>query len=90
MGSDWEEEEGGFNYATDLVKHIRCEFDDYFDICVAGKLLTKSFCHKWLQSQVDLRYNGPGSAGTREFQYPLQCVTDSYLLNKVMTAVQRG
>lgn len=27
----------GFNYAVDLVKHIRCEFDDYFDICVAGK-----------------------------------------------------
>lgn len=36
MGADWEEEEAGFNYATDLVKHIRCEFDDYFDICVAG------------------------------------------------------
>nr|XP_046222215.1 methylenetetrahydrofolate reductase-like [Oncorhynchus gorbuscha]XP_046222216.1 methylenetetrahydrofolate reductase-like [Oncorhynchus gorbuscha] len=36
VGADWEEEEGGFNYATDLVKHIRCEFDDYFDICVAG------------------------------------------------------
>uniref|UniRef100_A0A7N8WXK1 Methylenetetrahydrofolate reductase (NADPH) n=1 Tax=Mastacembelus armatus TaxID=205130 RepID=A0A7N8WXK1_9TELE len=36
MGTDWEEEEGGFNYAVDLVKHIRSEFDDYFDICVAG------------------------------------------------------
>uniref|UniRef100_A0A7N6B7P1 Methylenetetrahydrofolate reductase (NADPH) n=1 Tax=Anabas testudineus TaxID=64144 RepID=A0A7N6B7P1_ANATE len=36
IGSDWEEEEGGFNYAVDLVKHIRSEFDDYFDICVAG------------------------------------------------------
>nr|XP_057906567.1 methylenetetrahydrofolate reductase isoform X2 [Doryrhamphus excisus]XP_057906569.1 methylenetetrahydrofolate reductase isoform X2 [Doryrhamphus excisus]XP_057906570.1 methylenetetrahydrofolate reductase isoform X2 [Doryrhamphus excisus] len=36
VGTDWEEEEGGFNYATDLVKHIRSEFDDYFDICVAG------------------------------------------------------
>ncbi|KAL7827499.1 hypothetical protein SRHO_G00332170 [Serrasalmus rhombeus] len=36
IGADWEEEEGGFNYATDLVKHIRHEFDDYFDICVAG------------------------------------------------------
>uniref|UniRef100_A0A8C9T5Q9 Methylenetetrahydrofolate reductase (NADPH) n=1 Tax=Scleropages formosus TaxID=113540 RepID=A0A8C9T5Q9_SCLFO len=32
----WEEEECGFNYATDLVKHIRWEFGDYFDICVAG------------------------------------------------------
>uniref|UniRef100_A0A8C2L0T6 Methylenetetrahydrofolate reductase (NADPH) n=1 Tax=Cyprinus carpio TaxID=7962 RepID=A0A8C2L0T6_CYPCA len=36
IGKDWVEEDGGFNYATDLVKHIRCEFDDYFDICVAG------------------------------------------------------
>uniref|UniRef100_W5MEH5 Methylenetetrahydrofolate reductase (NADPH) n=2 Tax=Lepisosteus oculatus TaxID=7918 RepID=W5MEH5_LEPOC len=36
MGAEWEEEEGGFNYATDLVKHIRSEFGDYFDICVAG------------------------------------------------------
>ncbi|KTG39355.1 hypothetical protein cypCar_00030078 [Cyprinus carpio] len=35
IGKDWVEEDGGFNYATDLVKHIRCEFDDYFDICVA-------------------------------------------------------
>lgn len=36
VGTDWEEEEGGFNYAIDLVKHIRSHFDDYFDICVAG------------------------------------------------------
>uniref|UniRef100_A0A8C5E114 Methylenetetrahydrofolate reductase (NADPH) n=1 Tax=Gouania willdenowi TaxID=441366 RepID=A0A8C5E114_GOUWI len=36
VGSEWEDEEGGFNYAIDLVKHIRSEFDDYFDICVAG------------------------------------------------------
>lgn len=39
VGADWEEEEDGFNYAIDLVKHIRSEFDDYFDICVAGVLL---------------------------------------------------
>lgn len=39
VGADWEEEEGGFNFAIDLVKHIRSEFDDYFDICVAGVLL---------------------------------------------------
>lgn len=36
-GEEWEEEVDGFNYAVDLVKHIRNEFDDYFDICVAGK-----------------------------------------------------
>ncbi|XP_037684437.1 methylenetetrahydrofolate reductase isoform X2 [Choloepus didactylus] len=35
-GDQWEEEEGGFNYAADLVRHIRSEFGDYFDICVAG------------------------------------------------------
>eukprot|EP00072_Mus_musculus_P056058 XP_006538682.1 PREDICTED: methylenetetrahydrofolate reductase isoform X3 [Mus musculus] len=36
VGDHWEAEEGGFSYATDLVKHIRTEFADYFDICVAG------------------------------------------------------
>ncbi|XP_045155057.1 methylenetetrahydrofolate reductase isoform X3 [Echinops telfairi] len=36
VGEQWEEEEGGFSYAADLVKHIRSEFGDYFDICVAG------------------------------------------------------
>ncbi|KAM4563787.1 methylenetetrahydrofolate reductase (NADPH) [Odontesthes bonariensis] len=36
VGDDWEEEDGGFNHAIDLVKHIRSEFDEYFDICVAG------------------------------------------------------
>ncbi|XP_007652542.1 methylenetetrahydrofolate reductase isoform X2 [Cricetulus griseus] len=36
VGDHWETEEGGFSYATDLVKHIRSEFGDYFDICVAG------------------------------------------------------
>ncbi|KAK7811135.1 hypothetical protein U0070_016075 [Myodes glareolus] len=36
VGDHWEAEEGGFSCATDLVKHIRSEFGDYFDICVAG------------------------------------------------------
>ncbi|XP_058017228.1 methylenetetrahydrofolate reductase (NADPH) [Ahaetulla prasina] len=36
VGEEWEEELEGFNHAVDLVKHIRREFDDYFDICVAG------------------------------------------------------
>lgn len=36
LGDEWKTEEEGFNYASDLVKHIRCEFNDYFDICVAG------------------------------------------------------
>lgn len=37
VGDQWEEEEGCFRYATDLVKLIRREFGDYFDICVAGE-----------------------------------------------------
>ncbi|XP_027699647.1 methylenetetrahydrofolate reductase isoform X2 [Vombatus ursinus] len=36
MGDEWEDEENGFCHAVDLVKHIRSEFGDYFDICVAG------------------------------------------------------
>ena len=33
---DWVPPEDGFNYATDLVRHIRKKFGDYFVICVAG------------------------------------------------------
>ncbi|XP_077997993.1 methylenetetrahydrofolate reductase (NADPH)-like [Glandiceps talaboti] len=36
VGADWEMSDDGFNYATDLVKHIREVFGDYFVICVAG------------------------------------------------------
>jgi len=37
MGKDeWEAVEGGFVHGIDLVKHIRREYDDYFDIAVAG------------------------------------------------------
>lgn len=32
----WEATEGGFSYATDLVRYIRKEYGDYFDIAVAG------------------------------------------------------
>lgn len=41
VGDQWEEEEGGFHHAADLVKHIRSEFGDYFDICVAGEWLER-------------------------------------------------
>lgn len=32
----WEHDESKFNYAYDMVKHIRSEFQDYFTVCVAG------------------------------------------------------
>lgn len=51
VGADWEEEEGVFNYAVDLVKHIRSEFDDYFDICVAGKCFS-SQQSQWFTDQI--------------------------------------
>jgi len=34
--TDWVAPKDGFAYATDLVKHIRKVFGDYFVICVAG------------------------------------------------------
>lgn len=37
MGKDeWEAVEGGFVHGIDLVRHIRSEYGDYFDIAVAG------------------------------------------------------
>jgi len=33
---DWEGNADGFNYATDLVNFIRQNFQDHFNICVAG------------------------------------------------------
>ncbi|KAF8705297.1 Methylenetetrahydrofolate reductase, partial [Rhizoctonia solani] len=33
---EWTTVEGGFQHGIDLVKHIRREHDDYFDIAVAG------------------------------------------------------
>lgn len=34
--SEWEAVEGGFVHGIDLVRHIRKEYGDYFDIAVAG------------------------------------------------------
>lgn len=37
MGKDeWEAVEGGFTHGIDLVRHIRAQYGDYFDIAVAG------------------------------------------------------
>ena len=35
-GEEWKQVEGGFAYATDLVRFIRQEHGNYFGICVAG------------------------------------------------------
>ena len=37
VGKDeWEAVEGGFTHGIDLVRHIRAQYGDYFDIAVAG------------------------------------------------------
>ncbi|RPD64121.1 methylenetetrahydrofolate reduct [Lentinus tigrinus ALCF2SS1-7] len=36
VGKEWEAVEGGFHYGIDLVRYIRKQYDDYFDIAVAG------------------------------------------------------
>jgi len=36
IDEEWQFDPEKFNYATDLVKHIRDTTDDYFTICVAG------------------------------------------------------
>lgn len=53
VGDQWEEEEGGFHHAADLVKHIRSEFGDYFDICVAGEWLEHP--SEWGQRRTRMR-----------------------------------
>lgn len=36
VGKEWEAVEGGFHYGVDLVRYIRKQYGDYFDIAVAG------------------------------------------------------
>ena len=36
-GVDWKPTPDSFSYGSDLVRHIRLVFGDYFTICVAGK-----------------------------------------------------
>merc|ERR1719244_920260 len=36
IDEEWSYDTEKFNYATDLVKHIKADHDDYFTICVAG------------------------------------------------------
>ena len=36
-GNEWKKDENDFNYAIDLVRHIKEVFGDYFTIAVAGE-----------------------------------------------------
>ncbi|KAF8637613.1 hypothetical protein AX17_002682 [Amanita inopinata Kibby_2008] len=65
MGKEeWEAVEGGFVYGIDLVKHIRHEYGDYFDIAIAGfpqhMLLPpeeRDQEMKWLKEKIDAGAN---------------------------------
>ncbi|PFH51835.1 hypothetical protein AMATHDRAFT_74711 [Amanita thiersii Skay4041] len=65
MGKEeWEAVEGGFIHGIDLVKHIRNEYGDYFDIAVAGfpqhMLLPPDECDQemqWLKKKIDAGVN---------------------------------
>ncbi|TFK39867.1 methylenetetrahydrofolate reductase-domain-containing protein [Crucibulum laeve] len=65
MGKDeWEAVDGGFVHGIDLVKHIRREYGDYFDIAVAGfpqhMLLPPEECDaeiRWLKEKIDAGVN---------------------------------
>lgn len=65
LGKDeWEAVEGGFVHGIDLVRHIREEFGDYFDIAVAGfpqhqELPPEELAQelKWLKEKIDAGVN---------------------------------
>lgn len=65
MGQDeWEAVEGGFVHGVDLVRHIRKEYGDYFDIAVAGfpqhqELPTaeRDLEIQWLKEKIDAGAN---------------------------------
>lgn len=61
---EWEACEGGFEHAVDLVKYIRQEYGDYFDIGVAGfpeihtpATQTRPQENQWLKAKVDAGAN---------------------------------
>ncbi|EJF64401.1 methylenetetrahydrofolate reduct [Dichomitus squalens LYAD-421 SS1] len=54
VGKEWEAVEGGFSYGVDLVRYIRAEYDDYFDVAVAGYPQTQTL---------------PPAEAAREMQY---------------------
>jgi methylenetetrahydrofolate reductase (NADPH) len=61
---DWEAVEGGFEHGVDLVRYIRKEYGDYFDIAVAGYPQTQMLPPEeraqemtWLKEKVDAGAN---------------------------------
>lgn len=61
---DWEAVEGGFEHGVDLVRYIRKEYGDYFDIAVAGYPQTHTLPPEerdqemtWLKEKVDAGVN---------------------------------
>ena len=65
LGQDeWEAVEGGFVHGVDLVRHIREEYGDYFDIAVAGfpqhqelPLAERDREIQWLKEKIDAGAN---------------------------------
>ncbi|KAE9399560.1 methylenetetrahydrofolate reduct [Gymnopus androsaceus JB14] len=65
VGKDeWEAVEGGFVHGIDLVRHIRREYGDYFDIAVAGFPQHQTLPSderdlemKWLKEKIDAGVN---------------------------------
>ncbi len=61
---DWESVDGGFEHGVDLVRYIRKEYGDYFDIAVAGYPQTHTLPPEerdqemtWLKEKVDAGAN---------------------------------
>jgi methylenetetrahydrofolate reductase (NADPH) len=57
---EWSAVEGGFVHGVDLVRHIHREYDDYFDIAVAGfpqqallPLEERQQEYQWLKEKID-------------------------------------
>ena len=64
VGKEWEPTEGGFSYGVDLVRYIRANYGDYFDIAVAGYPQTHHLPPEeaaremqWLKEKVDAGAN---------------------------------
>nr|XP_039248684.1 methylenetetrahydrofolate reductase-like [Styela clava] len=54
-GDEWEMNENGLNYSSDLVELIRQEYGDYFSICVAGYPKGHPDCSSYKDDLVNLK-----------------------------------